>query len=205
MGFYSEIIFPWLLEKLEGDTFSDLRKRCVGNAVGHVLEIGFGTGKTLEHYSEKVKSLTVLEPSEGMLKKAKAKIEQSKINAEVLLGFGENLPFPDERFDAVTITITLCSVDDPMKVIQEIKRVLKKGGKFYFLEHVVSKNPKWRKRQRRLNPLQRVFGCGCNLTRDTLRTIQGSGFVSVDFKELIYEHMPIHPQLFPLILGVATK
>jgi ubiquinone/menaquinone biosynthesis C-methylase UbiE len=77
----------------------------------------------------------------------------------------EMLPFHDRTFDCVVSTWTLCTIPDPVKALREVRRVLKPTGRFLFLDHGQSENEKIVAWQDRLNPIQRIVGCGCNLNR----------------------------------------
>jgi len=85
---------------------------------GEGLEIGVGTGR----FASALGISKGVEPSVNMAKIAR------KRGVDVEIGSGEDLPFDDAVFDCVTIIITLCFVNDPLKVIQEARRVLKKNG-----------------------------------------------------------------------------
>jgi ubiquinone/menaquinone biosynthesis C-methylase UbiE len=205
MGLYSEVIFPWLIDRVEGPEIYALRERCVRTAAGNVLEIGFGTGKTLPYYGADVRSLTVVEPSAGMGRRARNRIRESSVPVELIKLPGERLPFADATFDGVVVTMTLCTVSDQAQVLAEIQRVLKPGGRYHFLEHVASCDPKARRTQQRLNSLSRLVGCGCNLNRETEQAIVRSGFLIDEIERLVSKDMPIHPELYPIILGVARN
>lgn len=116
----------------------------------------------------------------------------------------ESLPFPDESFDAVVCTLTLCSVGNPEKALAEISRVLKRGGKFIFVEHVRSSDNFYLRLQQNLfNPLQTVFADGCNLNRDTATMIQRTpSFSSVDLDTF---SVPDAYLISSHISGIATK
>ena len=86
----------------------------------------------------------------------------------------EKLPFEDDSFDTVTLTLVLCTVPDPPAALREIARVLKPGGRFLFLEHVRSEEPGLAKWQDRLHTPWYLFGDGCHCNRDTLATIEAS-------------------------------
>ena len=118
---------------------------------------------------------------------------------------GERLPFDDASFDEVVVTLTLCSVDDPGQVLAEMRRVLKPGGRYHFFEHVAADDPWYRRLQEWLNPLQRVLGCGCNMNRETERSIADAGFTLETIERLVTPGAPVHPPLFPMILGVAVR
>jgi ubiquinone/menaquinone biosynthesis C-methylase UbiE len=94
---------------------------------------------------------------------------------QTIHGTAEDLPLPDRRFDTVVSTWTLCTISDPVRALQEIGRVLKPGGRFLFLEHGRSDDRTIATWQNRLNPIQNVIGCGCNLNRQIDRLITHSG------------------------------
>jgi len=85
---------------------------------GRGLEIGVGTGR----FAAPLNITVGIDPSHKMLEIA------SRRGVNVRWGFGENLPFLENSFDYVAIIITLCFVDDPLKVLQESQRVLKDEG-----------------------------------------------------------------------------
>lgn len=205
MGLYSDIIFPWLIDRVEGPEIYALRERCVRAAAGNVLEIGFGTGKTLPYYGEAVRSLTVVEPSAGMNRRVRKRIRESSLPVELVKLPGERLPFAGDTFDGVVVTMTLCTVSDQARVLAEMQRVLKPGGRYHFLEHVASDDPKVRRTQERLNSLSRLVGCGCNLNRETEQAIVSSGFQIDAIERLVSNDMPLRPELYPIVLGVARK
>lgn len=206
MGLYSDKIFPWIIERLEGPEVYRLRERCIASVEGHVLEIGFGTGKTLPFYGSGVASLTIVEPSVGMNRKTVKLLTNVPFPTHISAIKGERLPFDDNEFDAGVCTMTLCSVDDPSQVLSEIRRVLKPDGLFYFLEHVKSDDPAIASKQHRFNPVQRIIGCGCNLIRETEAEIVRMGFEIVRIEHLISEDMPgFDARMYPLILGQARN
>ena len=104
--------------------------------------------------------------------------------------------------DAVVCTLVLCSVPQPEKVLREAARVLRPGGRFIFIEHVVDPQPGVRRvLQNLLNPVQNVVADSCNLNRDTLRTIESSGlFQKVDADRFMLE---VDYFIAPHIAGVA--
>ncbi len=208
MGLYSETIFPWLLDKALGHPNIQRRRQAlVSGAQGDVLEIGFGSGATLPFYDPaSVTSLTVVEPSDGMNRRAAAHLAGSPVPIRSVPGAGEKLPFADASFDTVVCCLTLCSVQNVGQVLAEVQRVLKPGGAFLFLEHVLSDDPARQRWQQRLNPIQRVVGVGCNLNRPSAQLVRDAGFQ--------LEPMPVQEEerafgalktLTPLVMGLAIK
>jgi SAM-dependent methyltransferase len=198
MGFYSERIFPWLLDRSLGHPRIEARRAAlVRQARGEVLEIGFGSGATLPFYEPaKITSLTVVEPSEGMNRRAAARLAASPVPVRSVPGAGEQLPFADASFDTVITCLTLCSVRDVPQVLAEIRRVLRPGGRFLFLEHVLSEDAGRQRWQHRLTPLQRVIGVGCHLDRDTPALVRAAGF---DLGPVVQEQEPAFGAVAPLV------
>lgn len=206
MGIYSERIFPWFVDRaLDKPAIHERRSRLVENASGDVLEIGFGTGATLPFYDRThVRSLSVVEPSSGMNRHARARIAQSGWTVRLDALAGENLPYEDNSFDCVVSSLTLCTVTNPTQVLAEIRRVLRPGGALRFFEHVASDDPARRKWQDRLNPVQQVVGVGCNLNRDTVATIRAAGFILNPVSQQIEPSFPFSAYI-PIVEGVAYK
>jgi len=206
MSFYAETIFPWLLDRsLDTPPIRARRKRLVEGAQGDVLEIGFGTGATLPFYNrEIVRSLSVVDPSSSMNKRATEIINRLNWSITIDALAGEHLPYADQTFDCVVSSLTLCSVSDPPQVLAEIWRVLRPGGTLRYFEHVASDDPQRRKWQDRLNPVQRVVGVGCNLNRDTVGLMRAAGFVVGSVPQQIEPSFPFAAYL-PFVEGVAQK
>jgi SAM-dependent methyltransferase len=88
---------------------------------------------------------------------------------------GERLPVDDESVDHVLITWSLCTIPDPGRALEEVRRVLRPGGRLHFVEHGLAPDAGVVRWQRRLNPIQRrVFG-GCHLDRPIDRLIGDAG------------------------------
>ncbi len=159
---------------MSGETLSAYRQALLADTSGNVLEIGFGTGLNLPFYPPTVTKLTTVDSNPGAAAIASRRIQRTShpfaIEAKTLNG--ESLPFADQTFDCVVSTWTLCSIDHVQQALQEIHRVLKPGGRFYFIEHGLSDAPKVQVWQHRLNPVQRVVGDGCNLTRNMRQLIE---------------------------------
>ena len=166
-------MLDWVMRKM-----NELRPEAVSAAEGEVLEVGFGTGLNLDFYPPGVKAMVGLDPNplEGLpaveerLRAAPYPVERCALPAD-----GE-LPFDAGRFDCVVTTWTLCSILDPLRALGEMRRVLKPGGSYLFIEHgraPIVRTAGW---QDRLNPLWRRFSGGCNMNRPIDRLVQEGGF-----------------------------
>jgi ubiquinone/menaquinone biosynthesis C-methylase UbiE len=173
MGWYGQWVFPRLLDwAMAGEPFASYRQQVLAEVSGDVLEIGFGTGLNLAYYPETVTSLTVIDPNPGMAAIAQPRISQSPLAVTSRTLRGEALALDDDTFDWVVSTWTLCSIPDIDRALAEIRRVLKPGGKFTFIEHGLSPEPTLQTWQQRLTPLQKRIADGCHLDRAIADLIQ---------------------------------
>lgn len=176
MGFYCDHVFPRLMEwVMAGEEFRQLRTELLAPTHGDVLELGIGTGLNLLHYPTTIRELHAIDPANLLPTIVAARCTRVSFPVHVQQHKAEALPYPDRRFDYVVSTWTLCTIPDPVLALQEVQRVLKPGGEFLFLEHGRSDHPKISAWQDRLNPLQNVIGCGCNLNRQIDHMIAQTG------------------------------
>jgi ubiquinone/menaquinone biosynthesis C-methylase UbiE len=183
MGLYSRHIFPRLMDWImAGDEFRRLRTDLLAHVHGEVLELGIGTGLNLPHYPETITWLHAVDPANLLPKVVTERGASRSFPICIQRVTAESLPYDDQAFDFVVSTWTLCTIPDPVKALQEVRRVLKPKGAFFFLEHGRSDDPKIAIWQDRLNSLQNIIGCGCNLNRriDQLVTQAGLKIVTLD-------------------------
>ncbi len=177
MGFYENRVFPLINDKLMSDSqLQALRTETLTPAGGRVLEVGLGTGLNIPLYPPGVHSLIGIDPNVGMHRRAQARASKAPFLVEVRELAGETLPFETASFDTVVSTFVLCSIKDVARALGELRRVLKPSGRFLLLEHGLSDDPKVRRWQRRLNPIQHIVGCGCTLDRDMRALVSSHGF-----------------------------
>lgn len=195
MAFWTDRVFPRLCHRVLGAAeVAAERRAALGGVAGEVLELGFGTGLNVDFYSHGpggVSRLVGLEPNPGMRRLAAAALADPgnrpraagargprsgggtpRFPVEVVPGSAEELPFDDASFDHVVSTWTLCSIAEPLRALAEVRRVLRPGGRFVFLEHGLSPDPRVARWQRRLTPLQRRVGGGCHLDRDIAALVE---------------------------------
>ena len=176
MGLYATQIFPRLMDwVMARPAFSQLREALLQSASGEVLEIGFGTGLNLRHYPTTITRLSIVDPAILLPTKVTHRMTAAPYPIQTRHVTAEQLPFSDREFDTVVSTWTLCTIPDPGLALREVGRVLKPGGRFLFLEHGRSDDRKIAVWQDRLNPIQNVIGCGCNLNRQIDQLITQSG------------------------------
>lgn len=153
------------------------RSHVVPLASGDVFELGCGGGINLPFYDRsKVTSLCGCDPTPALLNDSKRLVAEAGFAGEIVEGVGEDIPFATDRFDTVVTTFTLCSVNDPAQVLQEIKRVLKPGGTAIFLEHGRAPDAAVRKWQSRIEPLWKRMAGNCHLTRPIADSYDAAGF-----------------------------
>jgi ubiquinone/menaquinone biosynthesis C-methylase UbiE len=176
------------------------RRRLLAGARGAVLEIGGGTGANLAHYRD-VDRVTIAEPDPFMRNKIGPKLEDARVPVEVAAAGAEALPFPDGSFDTVVSTLVLCTVPDQEAALDEVRRVLRPGGRLLFIEHVraTGSAARW---QDRLEPLWRRLLGGCHPNRDTVAAIEEAGF-EIETFESFYPPDPLSG-LMPHVQGSAT-
>jgi ubiquinone/menaquinone biosynthesis C-methylase UbiE len=191
MGVYSRLIFPRVMDLvMSSRVLAAERKRLLEHARGEVLEIGFGTGLNLAHYPEPIRRLTAVEPSAGMDRLAGRRIESSGLEVRRLALGGECLPLPDASFDTVVSTWTLCSIPEVERALGEVRRVLRPGGRFLFVEHGRSPEPKVRRWQDRLDGVQQRLAGGCHLNREIPALIEGAGLEPVEVSRFYMRRTP---------------
>jgi len=135
-------------------------------------------------------------------------------------GFCENLSavgFSDNSVDAVVVTLVLCSVNDQEKSIAEIRRVLKPGGKFFYMEHILAdESRQWHRMfQKALmtGGFWPFVADGCCTDRSTDLEMESAGFIELQQKRYdlpLGKELPIQFRIMgkvvqPHVMGVATK
>jgi ubiquinone/menaquinone biosynthesis C-methylase UbiE len=154
-----------------------LRSRYVSQATGRVLEIGIGSGLNLPHYADEVESITGLDPAAELTAIARTRADDASAPVDLLQVSGEEIPADDASYDTLVCTWTLCSIPDVTAALKEMHRVVKPGGSFFFIEHGLSPDREVQTWQRRLEPIWKIIGGGCHLTRKADDLIQDAGFL----------------------------
>jgi len=187
MGVYERFILPPLIGLACGaGPIERQRRKVVPGAQGIVLELGFGTGLNLPHYDRsKVLRLYALEPSPGMLVRARKAATGSDLTVEILPETAETLSLGPASVDTVVVTYSLCTIPDPVAALSAARVVLKPGGRLLFCEHGQAPDEKVRRAQTRIEPVWKRIAGGCHLTRDIPGLIDAGGF-RIDSLETMY-------------------
>jgi ubiquinone/menaquinone biosynthesis C-methylase UbiE len=152
-----------------------------------VLDVATGTGLVAREALAIIGpqgKLIGLDPSAGML------AEAAQLDIPLVRALGERIPFGDAQFDFVSMGFALRHVADLEGLFSEMRRVLKPGGRFLFLEHGLSPDPKTARWQHRLTPLQRRIGGGCHLDRPTAQLVGATGMALQDVRNYYLKRLP---------------
>jgi ubiquinone/menaquinone biosynthesis C-methylase UbiE len=190
--------FLWLGE-LVG--MRERRRALLRGAVGRVVEIGAGTGLNAEHYREDVDELVLVEPDPAMRRRLGRRLERQGRSAQVVDAPAERLPLPDASVDTVVSTLVLCTVDDPVRALREIARVLRPGLSCCSSSTCASSGFLAACQERLLEPWHRFAG-GCRCNQPTVELMRACGF-DVTAEEAAWRGMP--PIVRPLVVGRATR
>jgi len=177
MGFYQEQVLPRFQDKIMARKANRaVRARVCEGLEGAVVEVGFGTALNAPYYSAEVTKVIAIEPSRVCMRIAEPRIAESSVSIECGGLTGERLDLPSAEFDAVLSTWTLCTIPDLEAALAEMRRVLKPGGSFHFVEHGHAPDEKVVRWQQRLEPLNKRLAGGCHLTRHISEDIERAGF-----------------------------
>ncbi len=183
--------------------FGNSKRKLFNNHPKTVVEIGPGAGANMR-YLKKGTNLVAIEPNIYMHANLKKSADKYGINLEIKSLVGEAIDLPDASYDFVISTLVLCTVDDPLRCLQQIKRILRPSGVFVFIEHVKAREHSV------LASIQNIihkpwhwFFEGCHTNRDTKQLLESVGFGHLELEtyNLYSPFIPIIPQ----IRGCAIK
>jgi ubiquinone/menaquinone biosynthesis C-methylase UbiE len=177
VSFYRDHVLPRLVDRAcNSAELREWRAGVTAGLSGTVVEIGFGSGLNVPHYPDTVELVHAVEPSGRARTLARRRISETSVPIEHLELEAEALPLPDDSCDGALSTFTLCTIPDVDAALTELRRVLRPGGRFHFLEHGRSPDPGVATWQQRLEPLQRRVAGGCHLTRCPADLVESAGF-----------------------------
>lgn len=204
MALWERWVLPRLIDCACGtDSIDQIRRRVCGALFGDVVEVGFGSGHNLEFISPDVTTLYAIEPSDGLRRIARQRVEASGLHVVWAGRDGQSIDLADNSMDAALSTFTLCSIPDIHRALKELHRVLKPGGHLHFAEHGRAPDRRLYALQRVIEPANKRIAGGCHVTRDMASEIQAVGFV---LEEVRAAYGPDGPRTHSFIYeGVARK
>jgi len=186
-------LYDWFMYPLEIWRLASMRRKIVRSIPGHcVLEIGIGTGLNLRYYPDSMQVVGI-EPFHDKLMYSKEK-HPEKRNIFYVQADAQELPFPDQHFDAVIGTLVFCTIPDPVQAFREVKRVIKPGGYIRMLDHVRIPHPLWGRLQDWLTPVWKPMAGGCHLNRETDKIARAAG-LSVKSRRSYFQHAVLDLEL----------
>ena len=196
--------------KRKEDLFQTMVKEQIFQEGKKILEIGSGSGANLEFFPKDANvNLVALDSNEfcrPYLEKRLLSFPNVRLDSYLTASAEDMSEIESDSIDCVLSTLVLCSVEKQQNVLQEIKRVLKPGCRFYFMEHVIAKDGSTMSRfQTILNPVNKLILDGCNVNRQTLPEIQKSGFSKVHFERFEANLEYVCAMFRPHITGYAEK
>lgn len=170
---------------------------------GNVLEIGPGTGINIQYFPNTIHYIG-LEPSREMSKYLKRELAKRMfVRSRIICAGAESIPLEEASIDAVVSTLTLCTVKNPANALHEIRRVLRPGGVFLFIEHVAAPSGTFlRKMQHYMKGSWKIIGNGCDPERETDILIRQVDFEKVQIRKV---NLPIMRMVSPHIIGRTIK
>lgn len=159
-----------------------VKEAAIGAMSGTIVEVGAGTGANMRYYPPGVKVIAV-EPNPVMHGPLREKAQEHGVDVEIRTLAGERMDLADDEADHAVGTLVLCGVQDPAQVVSEIQRVVKPGGTYFFVEHVIAPEPgAVRNLQKVTRRAQLWFANGCDVMRDTTSLLEHAGFAEIDLE-----------------------
>jgi ubiquinone/menaquinone biosynthesis C-methylase UbiE len=156
----------------DNDRFYKYREPLLGEADGEVLEVAVGTGLNFPHYKG-IKSLTAVDFSRKMLESAEKEAENHPFPVEFIKEDVETLELSDNSFDTIVSSLSFCSYEHPLRVLNRFNRWCRPDGKILLLEHGLGRSKLVQVLQKAVDPLS-MRTIGCHQKRDISRIIGDS-------------------------------
>jgi SAM-dependent methyltransferase len=185
-----------------------LRGRLLAGLSGRVIEIGAGNGLNFAHYPGTVSEVVAIEPDRLLRQLAVEAAIHSEVPVpvDVAPGVAEALPVKSEGFDAVVLSLVLCSVRDLPRALGEVRRVLRPGGEVRFLEHGVGGGPAMRFTQRVLDrTVWPAIAGGCHVARDPVAALRDAGFELGPYRRLLLPEKGPRLPISYCVMGSAWR
>uniref|UniRef100_A0A8D2CWI9 Methyltransferase type 11 domain-containing protein n=1 Tax=Sciurus vulgaris TaxID=55149 RepID=A0A8D2CWI9_SCIVU len=172
------------------ELFSNLQDFVGPSGKLSLLEVGCGTGTNFKFYPPGCR-VTCVDPNPNFEK-------------FLFKSLAENRHLQFDSVDVVVCTTVLCSVKNQEQILREVCRVLRPGGAFFFIEHVADEHSTWNYFwQQVLEPAWYLVFDGCNLTRESWKTLERASFSKLKLQHI---QAPLSWVLVrPHIYGYAVK
>jgi ubiquinone/menaquinone biosynthesis C-methylase UbiE len=176
VGLYADQILPRAINLvMRGGEFAGPRARTAAGLDGEVLEIGFGSGLNIPYYPAGIERVRAVDPAVAGRVLAAGRAAASPVPIEHVGADAEALPVADASVDHVLSTWTLCTIPDARRALGEVRRVLRPGGAFRFVEHGLAPDQSVARLQQLFTPLQRRAFGGCRLDRRIDQLVAAAG------------------------------
>jgi ubiquinone/menaquinone biosynthesis C-methylase UbiE len=175
-----------------------------GIEAGTVVEIGAGAGANVRYLPAGTR-LIAIEPNLRMHDRLRRRCRRAGIDLTIVADGAEALPLADGSVDEVLCSLVLCTVSDVDQVLAEIQRVLRPGGRFRFVEHVVA--PRRGVRRAVQRAIRRPWGWvfeGCNPGKDTVGLLQAAGFHALEVEHTKFRRSVFWP-VNTAVWGIAVR
>jgi SAM-dependent methyltransferase len=170
-------VVPRLVDRALDDRIAGpWRAEVCGGATGTVLELGFGSGRTLAHYPPAVTAVLAVDPSDLGWELAGERVAASGAAVERVARDAADLPLLDDSVDTVVSTWTMCTIPDLDAALAQARRVLRPGGSLRFVEHAIAPGRSMARFQRAIQPVWGLAAGGCHVDRDVLGRMKAAGF-----------------------------
>jgi ubiquinone/menaquinone biosynthesis C-methylase UbiE len=183
-----------------------VRERLLAGLSGRVIEIGAGNGLNFAHYPRTVSEVVAIEPERTLRQLAVEAALRSGVPVDVAPGAAEALPVKSEAFDAVVISLVLCSVRDVPRALGEVRRVLRPGGEVRFFEHGRGGGRVMTFTQRALDrTVWPLLNGGCHLARDPIAALRDAGFALGPYRRMVMPEQGPRLPTSHCVLGTAWR
>ena len=176
--------FDFMAAKGPEERWAGFKKQLFSHMQGKVLFLAVGTGLDIQNFPPG-QDITGIDISSRMLEKAKPRAEAYAGKLELLEMDVHDMPFEDNSFDQVYTSCTFCSVPDPIKGLESLKRVLKPGGELRMFEHTGSHYFPFNVMMHMMTPLSRKVGPEMN--RDTVENVRQAGFDVIEVENIFLD------------------
>lgn len=174
------------------------KQRVFADLPAEVVELGSGVGANLRHLRPGT-TLVAVEPNRYMHARLRTAAARRGVHLQLRERMAESTGLAAASVDAVISSLVLCTVGDPDAVLAEVRRILRPGGSFRFVEHVCAPSGTATRLAQRVfrRPWAWTFE-GCSCERDLEGAVRRAGFARVEV-----ERYRLHTPFVPFNTQVA--